>query len=89
MAHAHSMVHAHHMQVCHAVWGGGLLSHHLDFAGGTVIHLLSGVSAATAATFLSNLAKGVNAADAKKARANVSDRRPNCLIAQVPTRMLT
>ena len=43
--------------VCHAVWGGGILNHHIDYAGGTVVHLLSGVSAATAATLLNNLAK--------------------------------
>ena len=43
--------------VCHAIWGGGVMSWHLDFAGGTVVHLLSGLSATVAATYLNHIAK--------------------------------
>ena len=43
--------------MCHAIWGGGLMSWHLDFAGGTVVHLLSGLSATVAATYLNTVAK--------------------------------
>jgi len=45
--------------ICHAIWGGGLMSWHLDFAGGLVIHVTSGVSAAAAATYLYRLSHNV------------------------------
>ncbi len=39
--------------VCHWVWGGGFLtSEALDFAGGTVVHITSGISALTILVFL-------------------------------------
>ena len=47
--------------ICHAVWGGGLLWWHLDFAGGLVIHVSSGVSAASAATYLYRLSQHAEA----------------------------
>jgi len=39
--------------VCHWVWGGGFLTGEaLDFAGGTVVHITSGISALTILVFL-------------------------------------
>jgi Amt family ammonium transporter len=39
--------------VCHWVWGGGFLTGEaLDFAGGTVVHITSGISALTMLVFL-------------------------------------
>jgi Amt family ammonium transporter len=39
--------------VCHWVWGGGFLTGEaLDFAGGTVVHITSGISALAILTFL-------------------------------------
>ena len=43
--------------ICHAIWGGGLLSWHVDFAVGLVIHVSSGASACAAATFLYRLSR--------------------------------
>lgn len=37
---------------CHLVWGGGFLTGEaLDFAGGTVVHITSGISALTILVF--------------------------------------
>ena len=38
--------------LAHMVWGGGLLGKDLDFAGGTVVHISSGVSALILATLI-------------------------------------
>ena len=48
--------------LAHMVWGGGLLGKDLDFAGGTVVHISSGVSALVLAGLIgsrSNWPKGI------------------------------
>ena len=48
--------------LAHMVWGGGLLGKDLDFAGGTVVHISSGVSALVLAGLIgsrSNWSKGI------------------------------
>ena len=48
--------------LAHMVWGGGLLGNDLDFAGGTVVHISSGVSALVLAGLIgsrSNWPKGI------------------------------
>ena len=39
--------------ICHWVWGGGFLTNKaLDFAGGTVVHISSGISSLAILTYL-------------------------------------
>ena len=43
--------------LAHMVWGGGLLGKDLDFAGGTVVHISSGVSALILASLIGSRSK--------------------------------
>ena len=66
--------------LCHAVWGGGLMDWHLDFAGGLVIHVSSGVSAAAAATYLYRLSYKVEATLAQTDEAESMDSNASLLL---------
>ena len=59
--------------MCHAIWGGGLMGWHLDFAGGTVVHLLSGLAATVSATYLRSVAKDPATIQAAKYTAEALD----------------